>query len=375
MREIEKELQPDLVIHEARAQSVAERWQNAFQIWETMARNAAGYLRTISDAAQQGGSDLESYLAYKNAVVRYVHGFANFLSLYSRDIRELLQEWASTKKKDRLIELVVLHRRTITPEPDLHAVSAELVQTVQNQVDMLTDWFAVGKNADTFQRNAGTEVERVVRRASSLAVATRSKINYAIQLDTFARDLLKVSTVEMAQQLFTAAFSCGVAVHFPENLAGLASIEDRDNSQSVWDLPPTVSLRLWSLGVGNRGERRLEEPIGDYQKDIRRLKTRYQQSDAADQQRLSRLFDVPLLDLGMIDFIDPETRNLLEDILDTCLSDTVYHRYQPLDGSFIVLLNYEEKERICLKGPDGVLRLPRYRLQRQMVSASKARTV
>ncbi len=374
LQEIDKEFQPDFAVHEARAQRVAERWQNAFQIWETMARNAAGYLRTISDAAQQGGSDLDSYLAYKKAVVRYIHGFANFLSLYSRDIRELLQEWASTGKKERLIELVVLHRRLITPEPEQQAISAELIQTVQNQVEMLTDWFATGKNTDTFQRNASTEVEKVVRRAFSLGVAARSQINYAIQLDAFARHLLKVSSAEIAQQLFTTAFPCAVAVHFPENLAGLASIEDRTNSRNVWDLPPTVPLRLWPLGAGNRGERRLEDPIGDYHKDIQRLKARYQQRDEAHQQRFSRLFDLPILDLGMIDSLDPETRNLLEEILDICLSDTVYHRCQALDGSFILLLNHEEKERVSLKGPDGVLRLPRYRLQRQTVSASKART-
>src|SRR6266699_1770122 len=59
-----------------RGREVAEEWQRAFEIWDTMAREAAQYLATMINAAQQTRPELEAYQAYKAAVVAYVHGFA-----------------------------------------------------------------------------------------------------------------------------------------------------------------------------------------------------------------------------------------------------------------------------------------------------------
>src|SRR5205823_12378569 len=65
-----------------RSREVAEEWQRAFEIWDTMAREAAQYLATMINAAQQTRPELEAYQAYKAAVVAYVHGFAQALTQY-----------------------------------------------------------------------------------------------------------------------------------------------------------------------------------------------------------------------------------------------------------------------------------------------------
>src|SRR5437899_12567800 len=54
---------------------IAEEWQRAFEVWNTMAREAAQYLATMINAAQQARPDLETFQQYKSAVVAYVHGF------------------------------------------------------------------------------------------------------------------------------------------------------------------------------------------------------------------------------------------------------------------------------------------------------------
>src|SRR6266699_3562794 len=53
---------------------------------------------------------------------------------------------------------------------------------------------------------------------------------------------------------------------------------------------------------------------------------------------------------------------ILMEVIDACLGDT-YHQYQAPDGSTVLLLNAEEQSYTLLRSTDGVLLLPRYRLQ------------
>ncbi len=74
----------------ADGRELAEEWQRAFELWNTMARDAAQYLASMTIATQQGRPDLGAYQVYKAAVVAYVQGFAQALTQYGRLIRELL---------------------------------------------------------------------------------------------------------------------------------------------------------------------------------------------------------------------------------------------------------------------------------------------
>jgi len=50
------------------------------------------------------------------------------------------------------------------------------------------------------------------------------------------------------------------------------------------------------------------------------------------------------------------------EVIDTCLSNSS-HQYQAPDGSTVVLLNPQETSYALLKAADGILLLPRYRLE------------
>src|SRR5205809_6259725 len=67
--------QPPVELASVRSREIAEEWQRAFEVWNTMAREAAQYLANMINVTQQGRPDLEAYQAYKAAVVAYVHGF------------------------------------------------------------------------------------------------------------------------------------------------------------------------------------------------------------------------------------------------------------------------------------------------------------
>ncbi len=353
---------PAFELTQAYERDIAEEWQRAFETWNTMAREAAQYLANMTNAAQQGLTDIEAYQAYKAAVVAYVHGFAQALTQYSRHVRELLAEWSQTGKTTQLIEIVAEHLDPPALTTEHQRTEEELREEAGNQLEALTNWFAVGKNADSFRRNALAEVDKVVRRATALAATARPGANYAANLNTLAHQLLLAPDGEAAQQLFAIAFANTLPVHLPESLAGPVSATSYTDGQEAWQTPPTVRLRLRPVSRFNRGEPPLEDPIIDNRTIIRNLVAQHKAKLEEQKQRFAQLFRNPLLDIGTLEGISPEDRAILMEVIDACLGDT-YHQYQAPDGSTVLLLNAEEQSYTLLRSTDGVLLLPRYRLQ------------
>ena len=350
---------------------MAEEWQRAFEVWNTMAREAAQYLANMLQAAQQGRPDLEAYQSYKAAVVAYVHGFAQALTQYSRRIRTLLATWSETGKKDRLVEIIAQHLEPPAPTLENRSTQEELVQEARNQLEALMNWFDLGKNADSFRRNALAEVDKVVRRASVLAASTRPNANYATNLHLLAQQLLQAKDGETAQQIFSLAFANMLPVHLPESLAGAPSATFDGKEGSAWQEPPTVTPRLRPISRANRGEHALEDPVIDNRTIIRNLVNQYEEKRQQELQRFARLFSTAHLDLGMLKQITIEERAVLLAVIDGCQSDA-RRQYRAPDGSVIVLLNPDEQTYTALRAPDGVLLLPRYRLQREEVQGGAA---
>ncbi len=355
---------PPSELTSARNREMAEEWQRAFEIWNTMAREAAQYLANMIQAAQQGRPDFDAYQAYKAAVVAYVHGFAQALTQYSRRIRILLSEWNETGKKERLIEIIAQHLEPPAPTLENRSTQEELLQEASNQVEAVMNWFALGKNADSFRRNALAEVDKVVRRASVLAASARPNANYATNLHMLAQQLLRAKDGETAQQLFSLAFANLLPVHLPESLAGTPSVANDARGGNLWQEPPIVSMRLRPISRANRGEHPLEDPVIDNRTIIRKLIMQYEEKLQQERQRFAQLFLTAYLDLGTIKQLTTEERAVLMMVIDSCLGDT-RHQYRAPDGSIIVLLNPDEQTYTTLRAPDGVLLLPRYCLQRE----------
>ncbi|HVB24580.1 MAG TPA: DUF2397 domain-containing protein [Ktedonobacteraceae bacterium] len=352
-----------LALTPTRRGEIAEEWQRAFEVWNTMAREAAQYLANMINASQQSRFDLEAYQLYKAAVVAYVHGFAQALTQYSRRVRELFAEWAIADKQERLIEIVAAHLEPPTATTENRPTPEELMQEARNQLEAVLNWFAEGKNADSFRRNALAEVDKVVRRASTLAATARPSANYATSLHALAQQLLTAKDSETAQQLFSVAFANTLPVHLPESLVGSTSATVDAAQPDAWHEPPTVSLYLRPVSRAFRGDHPLEDPVIDNRTIIRELVVQHETRLKEQQQRFAALFAHEFLDIGTIKKITAEERTLLTEVIDNCLSD-VSHQYRAPDGSTIVMLNPAEVQYALLRASDGMLLLPRYRLQR-----------
>ncbi len=356
-----------------RSREMAEEWQRAFEVWNTMAREAAQYLANMMQAAQQGRPELDAYQAYKAAVVAYVHGFAQALTQYSRRIRTLLSEWSETGRKERLIEMIAQHLEPPAPTLENRSTQEELLQEAQHQVEALINWFDLGKNADSFRRNALAEVDKVVRRAAVLAASARPNANYATNLHMLAQQLLKAKDGETAQQIFSLAFANLLPVHLPESLASTPSTAYDAETSKIWQEPPGVTLRLRPISRANRGEHPLEDPVIDNRTIIRNLVTQYEEKLQQERERFAQLFSTRFLDLGTIRHITAEDRAILMNVIDSCLGDT-RRQYRAPAGSVIVLLNPDEQTYTTLRADDGVILLPRYRLEREEVEEIEERS-
>ncbi len=365
LRSLPTELTP------TRGREMAEEWQRAFEIWNAMAREAAQYLANMISAAQQSRPELDAYQLYKAAVVAYVHGFAQALTQYSRRIRTQLAEWNESGKKEQLIEIVAQYLEPPAPTLENRSSRQELLQEARNQVDALMNWFALGKNADSFRRNALAEVDKVVRRASVLAASARPNANYAANLHMLAHQLYAAKDGETAQQLFSLAFANLLPVHLPESFAGAPSAAHDTETGSAWQEPPNVNLRLRPISRFNRSEHALEDPVIDNRALTRSLVRQYEEKLKEEQQRFARLFSTTDLDLATFKQITAEERNILLTVIDSCLGDA-RGQYRAPDGSTIVLLNPDEQTYTALRAPDGVLLLPCYHLQREELQGRSA---
>lgn len=347
-----------------RSREMAEEWQRAFETWNTMAHESAQYLATMVNAAQHSQSDLEAYQTYKAAVVAYVQSFAQALTEYSRQIRTLLDNWVATGRKEQLIALVAQYLEPPAPTPDQQRSQEDLLQEARHQLDALTNWFAPGKNADSFRRNALAEVDKVVRRATVLAANARPNANYAASLNALAHQVLQARNGESAQQLFSAAFANLLPIHLPESMAGTPSAAFDPGRESAWYEPPTVDLKLRPISRANRGEHGQEDPVIDNRVVAQKLVAQYEKRLQQERKRFARLFAAPLLDIGTLTRLTVEERTILLAVIDGCLSNP-NRQYRTPDGSILVLLNPDEPTYTLLRASDGVLLLPRYRLQRE----------
>lgn len=210
-----------------------------------------------------------------------------------------------------------------------------------------------------------------MRHASVLAATARPNANYAANLHTLAMQLLQARDGDTAQQLFSLAFANMLPVHLPESLAGRASARNDVAEANVWQQPPTASLRLRPVSRSYRGEHSLEDPVIVHNVGARELIKQYEERLQQETLRFSSLFAAALLDLATLKHITADERAILLTVIDGCLGDT-RHQYRAPDGSTITLLNYDEQSYAILRAPDGMLLLPRYRLQRDSGQEGRA---
>jgi uncharacterized protein (TIGR02677 family) len=349
-----------------RCQEIAEQWRVAFTTWERVTNDAAQYLGSMNRNSQQA-INIETFLAYKNIVVLYVQSFAQQLVDYSNAIRTLLASWSQDGTQSLLMDIVAS-----TPPPlQSVAENQELWrEDVTRQIAALEQWFTREINVNMFLKSAHDAVEKVVQRAHLLATSMRPQTDYVSMLHKLANELLLVEDVETAQTLFAVSFSISLPIHLPEGVTGTPVVAERSRSRPTWQAEPTVTRTMRALYRGAI-ERNMEQPMRQNEAALLAIKQEYEAELQAQRQRFERLFQTPLLDMGALQTITPDERQLLMAIVDSCLNSPINEYILP-DGAIVTLLNTDEQRYVALKARDGVLTLPRYRLQIQRSEQSEA---
>jgi uncharacterized protein (TIGR02677 family) len=340
-----------------RSQEIAEQWRIAFTTWERVTNDAAQYLGSMNRSSQQA-INIETFLAYKNIVVLYVQSFAQQLVDYSNTIRMLFADWSQHEIQVLLLDIVA---STPPPLQSLAENQALWREDVTRQIEALEQWFTREINVSMFLKAAHDAVEKVVQRAHLLATSMRPQTDYVTMLHKLANELLLVEDFETAQTLFTASFANSLPIHLAEGFTGTPVVAERSRSRPTWQAEPTVTRNMRALYRGAI-ERNMEPPMRRNEADLLALKQKYEADLQAQRQRFERLFQTPLLDMGTLQAITPDERRLLITIIDSCLNSPT-HEYILPDGATATLLNPDEQHYTSLKARDGILTLPRYRLQ------------
>lgn len=339
---------------------IAEEWRRIFELFNTMAREAAQYLANMIASARLPRPSLEAYQGYKRSVVEYVTNFGQALAHYSQLFRNLLKNWFGNGRQEILIEAVADHLQPPGIEPERALPRAALGKEAGNQLNALVSWFSAGSNAEVFRRAAATEVEKVVRRAEQLAAATRPNTNYAADLDGLARRILEAVQPEESSQLLLVAFGHALPGHLPESLARPSATT---GLRPAWEEAPGVTPTLRDIGRA-RGDKTPELPINTNREAELALIAQRRLARLEELERFSALFSLGTLDLAEIILQSAAERNALLAAVQGCLRDS-RHQYRAPDGSTIILLNPAEQNYGLLRAPDGSLLMPRYRLMRQ----------
>jgi uncharacterized protein (TIGR02677 family) len=368
LQQVDTLLQEDpAMLSSQRCQQIADHWYQAFTTWEKVTNDAAQYLSSMNQSAQQTTS-LASYGAYKRIVVSYIHNFAQQLVHYSNTIRSLLSGWPLSGKQARLLQVI-----TSVPPPS--QVLTEQIETwhedVRLQIEALAQWFLDKSNVQMFVQAASNALQKVVHRAQALSSAMGPQTDYVSMLRTLAARFMHIDDLETARLLFATAFANATPLHLPEGLTGEPGIASpAEEERGTWQSPPAVVRSLRPIFKGS-SERTIEAPMRHNEQDLSLLKQLHDAEDSARQRRFARLLRDPLLDVGTLADLTPQERAALTEMVDGCLCSPAREYHLP-DGSFVTLLNRRESCYVALRSSDGVLLLPRYRLRYQGAHVEKS---
>lgn len=348
-----------------RSQEISEAWKLAFTTWERITHDAAQYLGTMNQIAQNT-VDIPAFLAFKQAVVTYIQNFAGTLAQYSQTLRKLFLDWSENRK-------IILLQDVLSSAAPLGPMSKEEQvvrdEDIQRQIKALQDWFLQERNTQLFSNAAHDAVDKVILRAADFGSSMGPRTDYVSLLLTLATTLFHVDDLETARLLFTAAFANATPTHLAESITGSPEVAERTEQRSPWENPPTVVRELRPIYKGNV-ERIAEKPLRHTLDDLLKLKQEHDQQLSEEQEQFVHLFKAPLLDLASLPKIGIHERVLLSTIIDGCLSSPV-SEYTLSDGTEVTLLNPEEEAYIALHADDGTLFLPRYRLLNRSMSEQK----
>ncbi len=355
----------ELLFTVERSQEISETWKLAFATWERVTNDAAQYLGTMNQIAQNT-ADISTFLMYKQVVVTYIQNFADTLIQYSQTLRTLFLGWI-THRKTLLLQDVLA---SVTP---LGVITAEERQAheedIQHQVEALMEWFLQERNTFLFSHAAHDAMDKVIVRAAAFGTSTGPQTDYVSLLSRLATTLFQIDELETARLLFATAFASATPTHLSESVSGSPEAAEESERRIPWESPPTVVRELRPIYKGNV-ERVAEKPLRHNLDTFLQFKQEHDAQLSHEQEQLKYLFPTPLLDLADLSTIEIDERLLLSSIIDACLGSPV-GEYSLSDGTQIVLLNPREENYVALSARDGTLFLPRYRLQRRSMSEKK----
>lgn len=334
---------------------------NVHEQFRALTQNASIFLAQLHEAIDASEVHLDTFLAYKEAVIAYLDDFVRELNTLAPRIVRALGEIEATGT-----ETMIALAAEADPSPTLEG-RHDPAPRLRRQWSGVAAWF-VGQPGQppTLQRlreAAIHAVERILRVLARIHEKRFRRANRTADLLQLAAWFEDQTVVTNPHRLFQDAFGLFPARH----LGALAEEDDRRLPGRTWTDAPPVELSPSLRESGRRSTIQRTAKIVDHGAARRRLRERHQQRRERDRRALARFLDRGPQALAELPLLHGEELDQLLEILGRLLAtapdSTGLRRARSRDGRLVLTLTApDQPAEAVIRSRRGRLRLPAYTL-------------
>lgn len=369
-------------LRQPEALRVAQAWTELFTVFQSFRDDANDYFAQMDGARRRRMFSHDSFLIYRDSLVRYLREFADALQIYAPRFRDRLARWEGEGLMEILGERIATASLQPAEEP---AHPTEIRSRVYSEWTGLKTWFTPGGSVDTVRSIALDAIALVARQARYLAERSRTAAARHEELlllaGRFARCELaqahRLGAVVFGGEPARQWYGDGAPTTEASLISGGITAAGAGLARDPWQTEPLIhDLYPVVRGGGDRQSRPMAAIRDRSIAKEAHIRTALAERQAA-AHRIAALFGpTGVLQLTHLTIEDMADWQLIVDLLRECLC-TRHHKVTALDGSIIVLENphafHTDDAPVRLRTPQGVLVCPPFRLRRTSAEASRGK--
>lgn len=337
-------------------------WHESYQVFQTFTRNANDFLGEMRRVEYEKLQQLDGFLRFKEALVRYLEEFSQGLESTKPLIQNLLHAWKNHGVAERLIKVLVEYNQKVPrpdgtfPEPNI------LAEEYWEQFDSIYTWYQPNGGVDKIRDMTIFSVELLVKQAARLVDRYRGGISRRQELVKLARRFALCKEISDCMRIAVEAFLIPQVRH----VKGTFGVHTPRNMLHDWDShtqPENIYLRAIKRGTRQRNN---GKPIRDRRVEEEELRLRIRKEKDAEVAVINRIFkNGDIIVCENLNVETSEERHLILRIIRECQMNSCGST-RLIDGSTVILRTSVPDGRGIMVAPDGVLNMPAFVLLREV---------
>lgn len=355
----------DKILTQPRPSEMAEQlsnlWRDSYRLFQEFTRGANDYLGEMRRVDYEKLQQLDGYLRYKEAVIKYLEEFSYKLEGSKPLIQNLVNTWRKQLLTEQLFSVLADFNSKI-PRPDGTFPNFDTLYTeYMEQFDAVHAWYQVGGGVDMIRSMTIASIELVLKQAANLIERYNNGLSRRQELAELARRFAECTQVSECNRLAVESFLLPQVRH----IKGIIDVHIPRNMPNDWD--ERSKPELIELGVIRRGARQRSpgNPIRDRRLEQELLRQKIRAEKEAEVACIKKVFNKGnLLNCESFSVESSEERRLLLKIIRECQVNP-HRNLRLIDGTKVSLADNKPKSRGVLTCPDGILNMPAFTIIRE----------